>query len=121
VRGGEAVGFCASLLRGVEHRLLKTGGALAEHPPSRRPPPPRPRDPARRPPARLLHPSLVGPDGEPLAADKRRKWCDVPANVADLEFSPDLVYSFGWWQHFFDMGAYKVGAALGESEGRAGC
>jgi hypothetical protein len=53
---------------------------------------------------RLLHPTLVGADGAPWPADKRRKWCDVPANVADLELQPGLVYTFGFWQHFFSLG-----------------
>ena len=33
-----------------------------------------------------------------------------PASAADLEFQPGLVYSFGWWQHFFDLSTYKVHA-----------
>lgn len=52
-------------------------------------------------------------DGGPLPADKRRKWCDVPANVADMEFSTDHVYTFQWWQHFFDLSQYKVGVCDG--------
>ncbi|GBF98235.1 hypothetical protein Rsub_11055 [Raphidocelis subcapitata] len=59
---------------------------------------------------RLLHPALVNADGSPWAADKRRKWCDAPENVGDLYFEPGLVYTFCWWQHFFDLANYKVHA-----------
>jgi 3-methyladenine DNA glycosylase Mpg len=37
----------------------------------------------------------------------------VPGNVADLYFEPGLVYTFCWWQHFFDLAEYKVGGARG--------
>jgi len=66
-------------------------------------------------PNRLLHPDLVGDDGKPIAADERRKWCDTPANMQDLAFDPDLVYTLTWYQHFFDMAEYKVHPGPGVS------
>lgn len=59
---------------------------------------------------RLLHPALAAADGGPLPADERRKWCDVPSNVEGIEFKPGLVYTFQWYQHFFDLAKYKVRA-----------
>lgn len=57
---------------------------------------------------RLLHPDLAGKDGAPVPADKRRKWCDIPSNMVDLEIRTDLVYTFQWWQHLVDLSQYKV-------------
>ncbi|KAI8472299.1 MAG: hypothetical protein J3K34DRAFT_414799 [Monoraphidium minutum] len=57
---------------------------------------------------RLLHPDLVGKDGEPLPAAQRRKWCDIPSNVEDIMLTPDLVYTFQWWQHLIDLSQYRV-------------
>lgn len=34
-----------------------------------------------------------------MAAEKRRKWCDDPANVEGLEFGTEHVYTMHVWQH----------------------
>ena len=46
--------------------------------------------------------------GNPLCADKRRKWCDIPKNLAGKQFSPDHVYTFHIWQHLIDFSTYKA-------------
>jgi hypothetical protein len=51
---------------------------------------------------RLLAPGLAAPDGGPMCADKRRKWCDVAANMRDVWLEPGLVYTFHAWQHVSD-------------------
>ena len=46
-----------------------------------------------------MSPALADAAGDPLAADKRRRWCDEPRNVAGLEVGPGLVYTFHFYQH----------------------
>lgn len=46
--------------------------------------------------------------GQPLCPAKRRKWCDVPKNLADMQLSPDHVYTFHIWQHLIDFSSYKL-------------
>ncbi len=46
--------------------------------------------------------------GQPLCPAKRRKWCDVPRNLAGMQLSPDHVYTFHIWQHLIDFSSYKL-------------
>ncbi|KIZ05346.1 hypothetical protein MNEG_2608 [Monoraphidium neglectum] len=57
---------------------------------------------------RLLSSKLADKEGGPLTADRRRKWCDEPANVEGLSFDTDNVYTFHVWQHLLDFGTYKA-------------
>lgn len=57
---------------------------------------------------RLFSPDLADKKGEPLPADRRRKWCDTPKNLAGKQFSPDYVYTFHIWQHLIDFSTYSL-------------
>ena len=57
---------------------------------------------------RLLLPACADKDGRPLPAERRRKWCDVEANVAGAALVPDHVYTFHFWQHYANFGDYKL-------------
>jgi len=46
-----------------------------------------------------MSPELADATGAPMSAERRRKWCDEPANVDGLTYDPDLVYTFHMWQH----------------------
>jgi hypothetical protein len=53
---------------------------------------------------RLFEPSLVaGKAGEPMHADKRRRWCDVPKNLDGRMYDTDHVWTFHIWQHLIDF------------------
>ena len=47
--------------------------------------------------------------GRPLGGEARRKWCDIPANIAGAAFQPGHVYTFHFWQHYADFGQYRLG------------
>lgn len=55
-----------------------------------------------------LHKLLLLTVGDPLPADKRRKWCDIPKNLAGKQFVPDHVYTFHIWQHLIDFSTYSL-------------
>ncbi|GBF92362.1 hypothetical protein Rsub_05564 [Raphidocelis subcapitata] len=57
---------------------------------------------------RLMLPKAVDSHGNPLPSEKRRKWCDVPANVCSASYKPGLVYTFKFWQHYADFGDYRL-------------
>ncbi|KAI8472123.1 MAG: hypothetical protein J3K34DRAFT_217390, partial [Monoraphidium minutum] len=57
---------------------------------------------------RMFAPELVDKHGKPMSADKRRKWCDVPANIAGRKFTPDVTYTIHIWQHLIDFSSYKL-------------
>eukprot|EP00882_Tetradesmus_deserticola_P034410 GHRQ01039457.1.p1 GENE.GHRQ01039457.1~~GHRQ01039457.1.p1 ORF type:complete len:122 (+),score=33.04 GHRQ01039457.1:235-600(+) len=44
----------------------------------------------------------------PLCPHKRRKWCDVPANLDGLLLDTQHVYTFHIWQHLIDFSTYKL-------------
>eukprot|EP00878_Enallax_costatus_P000528 GHUV01000623.1.p1 GENE.GHUV01000623.1~~GHUV01000623.1.p1 ORF type:complete len:349 (+),score=116.38 GHUV01000623.1:263-1309(+) len=57
---------------------------------------------------RLFSADLADKKGNPVSSDKRRKWCDVPKNLAGKQFTPDHVYTFHIWQHLIDFSTYKA-------------
>ncbi|KAF8062072.1 hypothetical protein HT031_004332 [Scenedesmus sp. PABB004] len=57
---------------------------------------------------RLLCPSLVDKHGNPMPAEKRRRWFDVPANAASVEMGPDLVFTWHAWQHWCCISSYRL-------------
>lgn len=46
-----------------------------------------------------MNPGLAEADGSPLAAEKRRRWMDDPANLERVKFEPGYVYTLHVWQH----------------------
>ncbi|KAI8475377.1 MAG: hypothetical protein J3K34DRAFT_404728 [Monoraphidium minutum] len=57
---------------------------------------------------RIMLPRAVDSQSKPLASEKRRKWCDVPANMEGAVFDPQYVYTFHFWQHYADFGDYRL-------------
>jgi hypothetical protein len=43
-----------------------------------------------------------------MPADKRRKFCDNPANIEDMYWEPEYVYTQHVYQHLIDMASCKV-------------
>jgi hypothetical protein len=64
---------------------------------------------------RLWSSDLVDKKGLPLAADRRRKWCDVAKNLEGRTFDTEHVWTFHIWQHLIDFSSYRlsVGGFLG--------
>ncbi|GBF92361.1 hypothetical protein Rsub_05563 [Raphidocelis subcapitata] len=56
----------------------------------------------------LLTPALRDASGQPLPAERRRRWCDDPAHLEGLYFGTDHVYTFHVWQHLIDFSSYKA-------------
>jgi hypothetical protein len=46
--------------------------------------------------------------GNPLPADKRRRWFDNPANASQVVLSKDYVFTFMTWQHYCNFATYKL-------------
>ncbi|GBF89589.1 hypothetical protein Rsub_02307 [Raphidocelis subcapitata] len=57
---------------------------------------------------RLVHPALADAAGNPVSSDKRRRWCDEPANIEGLMVDTDLVYTLQLWQHMVDFSTYRI-------------
>ena len=69
--------------------------------------------------APLPSPPVQDSRGAALSSDRRRKFCDAPANVEGVTFGTDLVYTFHFWQHYADFGGYKLSlVGGGERAGR---
>lgn len=47
----------------------------------------------------MISPALADADGNPVSSDKRRRWCDEPANIKDIWISTDQVFTLQLWQH----------------------
>jgi hypothetical protein len=60
---------------------------------------------------RLFAPELAAPGGGPLPADKRRRWCDTPANLADRFITPEHVFTLHIYQHLINFSDYKLSVA----------
>lgn len=46
--------------------------------------------------------------GDPLAAEKRRRWFDNPANASRVVLSKDYVYTWHIWQHWCNISTYRL-------------
>ena len=43
-----------------------------------------------------------------MCAEKRRKFCDNPANIEDLWWEPGYVYTYHVYQHLIDFSTFKL-------------
>jgi hypothetical protein len=43
-----------------------------------------------------------------MAAEKRRKWCDVVKNLEGKTFDTEHVWTFHIWQHLIDFSTYRL-------------
>eukprot|EP00882_Tetradesmus_deserticola_P002696 GHRQ01002867.1.p1 GENE.GHRQ01002867.1~~GHRQ01002867.1.p1 ORF type:complete len:384 (+),score=150.50 GHRQ01002867.1:204-1355(+) len=57
---------------------------------------------------RLLSNALQDKHGNPMAAEKRRRWFDVPANADSVVLSKDYVYTLHVWQHWCNISTYRL-------------
>ena len=46
-----------------------------------------------------------------MQAEKRRRYCDNPANIEDLYWEPGLVYTYHVYQHIIDFSQFKLNVA----------
>lgn len=57
---------------------------------------------------RLLSPALADKDGNPMPAEKRRRWFDNPANAASVTLGKDYVITWHIWQHWCNISTYRL-------------
>lgn len=46
-----------------------------------------------------------------MNADKRRKWCDNPANLEGRVLGTEYVWTIQFWQHMLDPVNYRLSVA----------
>lgn len=46
--------------------------------------------------------------GDPLPAEKRRRWFDNPTNASSVLMSKDYVYTWHIWQHWCNISTYRL-------------
>lgn len=51
---------------------------------------------------------LLHPPGDPLPAEKRRRWFDNPTNASSVMMSKDYVYTWHIWQHWCNIATYRL-------------
>jgi hypothetical protein len=57
---------------------------------------------------RLLSTELSDKNGDPLPAEKRRRWFDNPTNASSVLMSKDYVYTWHIWQHWCNISTYRL-------------
>uniref|UniRef100_A0A383W1Y2 Domain of unknown function at the cortex 1 domain-containing protein n=1 Tax=Tetradesmus obliquus TaxID=3088 RepID=A0A383W1Y2_TETOB len=57
---------------------------------------------------RLLSDALTDKNGNPMPAEKRRRWFDSPANAGSVLISKDYVYTWHVWQHWCNISTYRL-------------